>query len=123
MKEAWQIVQGWYQDVEDREPTPCWESMARQTKERVELYAKVDPPGIQSQLTLIGNFPVNNETPEDAELRDVVKGLCNGRAGGVSGIRAEHMKEWLTGMIEEEEQGTEGKSDRWRLFVKLINTI
>jgi len=53
----------------------------------------------------------------------VVKGLRNGRAGGVSGIRAEHMKEWLTGMIEEEEQGTEGKSDRWRSFVKLINTI
>jgi len=33
------------------------------------------------------------------------------------------MKEWLAGMKEEEEQGTEGKGDRWRAFAKLIQTI
>ena len=121
-KEAWRVVQGWYRDVEDRGPTPCRESMTRQTKEQEELYTKVEPPGEPIPIN-VEPYSINDETPGDAELRYVVPGMRNGRAGRVSGIRAEHMKEWLAGVREEEEQGNEGKGDQWRAFVKLIQTI
>jgi hypothetical protein len=29
---------------------------------------------------------------------------------------AEHLKEWLLGVVEEEKKGTEGAGDKWRLF-------
>jgi len=40
-----------------------------------------------------------------------------------SKIKMEHIKLWLAGMIEEEEEGMEGAGDRWCLFVTLIRTI
>ena len=51
--------------------------------------------------------------PGDVELRDVVRGLQNGRAGGTSGIRAETIKGWLRGMEreEKEEDGNTGAGD------------
>ena len=58
-----------------------------------------------------------------------MRGLQNGRAGGASGIRAEHMKEWLRDAVLEEAKevegiaGVAGKGDRWRIFVKLMQTI
>jgi hypothetical protein len=35
----------------------------------------------------------------------------------------EHLKEWLLGMVEEEEKGTEGAGDKWRLFKELAQSI
>ena len=52
--------------------------------------------------------------------------LKRGRVGGVAQIRAEDIKQWLRGAeLEEdpEQNGMEGKGDRWRLFVKLIQII
>ena len=51
---------------------------------------------------------INDDVPTDAELREVVHGLRNGRAGRASDIHAEHMKQWLCDVVEEEEKGTEG---------------
>ena len=48
---------------------------------------------------------------------------------GAAGIRAEHMKEWLRDAVLEEEKeaegiaGFSGKGDRWRICVKLMQTI
>jgi hypothetical protein len=36
---------------------------------------------------------------------------------------AEHLKEWLSGMVEEEEKGTEGAGDKWLLFKELAQSI
>ena len=38
-------------------------------------------------------------------------------------MRAEDIKGWLHGIVEEEEEDTEGAGDNWRLFVTLIQTI
>jgi hypothetical protein len=61
--------------------------------------------------------------PEEPEIRAVVKGLLNGRAGGASGMCAEHIKQWLHDMIVEEEDGKDGLGDKWRLFVELIQIV
>jgi hypothetical protein len=33
------------------------------------------------------------------------------------------MKEWLLGVVEEEEKGTEGTGDKWQLFTQLAQSI
>ena len=65
---------------------------------------------------------VEDVCPGDVELRDVVRGLRNGRAGGTSGIWVETIKGWLRGMEreEKEEEGNAGAGDAWRTFLKLI---
>ena len=94
----------------------------KQTKEREELYAKVPPPGDPIPIN-VDPFEINDAIPEDVEIRAVVRGMRNGRAGGASKIRAEDMKTWLRGAIEEEEEGKEGAGDKWRVFITLIQTI
>ena len=44
-KEAWAVVKGWYRQVSKKPAKPCAQTMARQTKERVDLYARREPPG------------------------------------------------------------------------------
>ena len=45
------------------------------------------------------------------------------------GIKVEHLKEWLSEVVDEERadaegsQGIDGKEDKWRMFVKLIQTV
>jgi hypothetical protein len=41
-------------------------------------------------------------------------------------MRAEHVKAWLRGVVEEEDpesQGNEGKGDNWDLFVELVRAV
>jgi hypothetical protein len=59
---------------------------------------------------------VPDAAPTDSELRMVVGKLRNGRAAGATGMKAEHLKEWLTDVKREEreEGGVDGLGDRWR---------
>jgi hypothetical protein len=118
--EAWHNIKGWYRSVEDRAPKACPETLASQTAERVELYTAVPPPGWSMPINVTPT-PVPDGTPMDHEIREVVGKLQNGRAAGATGMRAEHLKEWLRGIKREEAaDGVEGAGDRWRLFVALM---
>ncbi len=50
VKEAWRALKGWYRLAKDQPPLACPETMAKQTAEQVELYAKVPPWGHPSCL-------------------------------------------------------------------------
>ena len=86
--------------AEDKAPQPCFATMEKQTREREELYARQVPPGDPIPIN-VEPFEIRDETPEDAEVREVVRNLRNGRAGGDSKIRAEHIKDWLSGIVDE----------------------
>jgi hypothetical protein len=100
--------------------------MERQTSERVDLYARRQSPGDPLPLHLTP-VEIDDNVPTDSEIRTVAGGLTNGRAGGASGMRAEHVKAWLWGVMEEEDpegQGNvAGKGDNWRLFVELVQAV
>ncbi len=49
--EAWSHLKGWYRSAEDRAPKPCPKTMAKQTWEKVELYAARPLPGVASAHT------------------------------------------------------------------------
>ena len=80
------------------------------------------PPGESIPIN-VEPFEVDDAVPTDSEIRGVVKGMKNGRAGGSGGITAEHIKLWLGGMVEEEEEGKEDTGECWQTFVKLIQLI
>ena len=126
LQEGWNVAKRWYRAASDVAPKPCYESMEKQTAERVELYGKVEPPGDSIPIN-VDPYNVEDEVPKDPEIREAVKKrLKNGRAGGASFIRAENIKEWLRGMEDEEDpekEGHEGAGDRWRQFVRLIQSI
>ena len=43
--EAWHYLKRWYRLVEDQAPKPCPDTLAKQTKERIQLYATVTSLG------------------------------------------------------------------------------
>ncbi len=91
VKEAWGALKGWYRLAEGRPPPPSPKTMVRQMAERVESYTRAPPMG----EALPFNFPhfeISDDMPKDSEIRKVVGGLRNGRAGGATGMKAEHIK-------------------------------
>ncbi len=64
--------------------------MARQTKERVELYQRGDSPGELLPINLQGPT-IPDKVPSD-EIRDAVRDLPSGRVGGASKMHAEDIK-------------------------------
>ena len=96
--------------------------MAKQTQERIELYVKVPPSGDPIPIN-VDKFPVQDEVPEEPEIRSRVKNMRNGRSGEAAMIKAKDINGWMRGMLDEEKNGSAGAGGKWRLFVKLIQAI
>ena len=92
------------------------------TQERISLYTAVPPPGAPIPIN-VDPFDVNDNTPTDGEIREAVKCLRNGRAGGLGGMQAEHLKRWLRGIEEEESEDKWGQGGKWRVLVQLVQSI
>jgi hypothetical protein len=114
-KEAWRCLKGSYCSATNQPPKPCHLTMTRLTEERTTLYARVPTPGGCFPI-VVNPFLVWDELPTDSRIWDGVQRLRNGRAAGAGGMHTEHLKEWLLGVVEEEEKGTEGAGDKWQLF-------
>ena len=91
IKEAWRILNDWHREVDGAAIKPCYASMERQMVEQEDLYACQALPGehIPSNRDSV---PLPDEAPPDAQTRTAVKDLRNGRTGGGSMMRAEHLK-------------------------------
>ena len=124
LTEVWISLKDWYTATADQPPKPCHKTTEKQTATRVELYEKVPLPG---DLILINVEPkdVPYACPGEVELRDVVRGLRNGRAGNTRKLRAETINAWLLGAEREEREpeGNAGAGDTWRTFTSLIRVI
>jgi hypothetical protein len=81
------------------------------------------------------NFPyfeIPDSIPTDEEIRAVVSELKNGQAAGATGMRAEHVKTWLSNIRHEEKKARENLGrivdtwdlgKKWQIFVKMIQVI
>jgi hypothetical protein len=102
--------------------------MVRQTTERIALNARRDSPGEPLPIN-VDPIPIEDGAPTEGELREAVKDLTNGRAGGASGIRAEDVKAWLRDVQLEEDPKdgpanvAKGTGDNWRLFTSLAQAV
>ncbi len=123
VKEAWRCLKGWYTAVEDRAPKACHKTLARQTKERKTLYARVPPPGERLPIN-VTPFDVPDGVPSNLEIKEVVRELQNGWAAGETGLQAEHIKVWLQDAVQEEaETAPSGHGDKWQIFLRMIQAI
>ncbi len=100
--------------------------MECQTEERIALYTRRTPPGEPLPIN-INPAPNPDGVPTDLEVQEAVGELTNGRSGGASKMRAEHMKEWLQGIRREEDPktaiGNQGAGDAWRLLMRLVAAV
>ena len=74
LKEAWQCLRVRYRTVEDRPPTPYYQTLEKQTCERVELYARREAKGEAIPIN-VDPADVKDDTPSDGEIRDAVRKL------------------------------------------------
>ena len=110
MNEAWRCLKGWYRAASKRAPTASPMSLAAQTTKRVGLYRKAPSPG--EPLPIHANkIVIPDGVPSDRDLWEVVRGLRNGRTAGVTGLRAEHIKVWLSDVVREEEEAGPARED------------
>jgi hypothetical protein len=134
-KEAWQCLKGWHRAASERAPAASPVLLATQTADRVALCGRVPPPGEPLPIH-INKVAIPDGITSNQELREVVRGLQNGRAACASGLQAEHIKVWLCDMGREEEEtgpmedgpreegeSDEGKGKKWCIFVKLMQAV
>jgi hypothetical protein len=119
--EMWCHLKGWYCSAEDQAPKPCPETLAKQAQETIDLYAACCPPGYSLPICA-GPAPIPDGALMDEELQMVVRELRNGCTAGTTGMKAEHLKEWLANVKQEEQEDgeVEGLGDCWQSFVKLL---
>jgi hypothetical protein len=125
IQEAFCHLKGWYCEAGKAASRPCFMTMERQTEEREELYRKVPPPGDPIPIN-VEPFDINDNVSTDGKIRERVRGLSNGQAGGNSFMQAKDIKTWLRGVENEEDEkqdGYDGAVDPWRAFVALIQAI
>jgi hypothetical protein len=109
--------------VEDRAPKASHDTLMRQTEERIVMYASVPPAGEMLPIN-VQPFDINEDVPSNLEIREVVRELRNGQAAGATGLQAKHIKVWLWGVVQEEnEQTIAGRGYKWHIFVWLMQTI
>jgi hypothetical protein len=126
--EVFRHLKGWCREASETQARPCFQTMERQTEERVELYRRRDSPGLPIILDHAEmRAEIRDDTPDEEEIRAAVGELTNGRSVGVSWMRAEHLKGWLKGARLEENPKTGpanvGAGADWEAFVKLVQAV
>ena len=92
--EAWNKMQGWYQSAVERAIPPTRVTLEQITTERVYLYSYVPSSGENIPVS-VEPFQVYDLVPTEDDIEWAVKRLRNHCYRGTSGMRAEHIKEWL----------------------------
>ena len=126
-------MKGWYRAAGESSSRPCFFTLERQTFEREELYRYRRPPRAHTIPCNVDPFNVADGVPTNEEIRDRVRAPTNGRSVGTSFMRAEDLKEWLRGVLMEEDpklrdgaiaaNGGCRTGQCWRIFIALVRAI
>jgi hypothetical protein len=77
--EAFRHLKGWYREASETQGRPCFQTIERQTVERVELYRQRDSPGLPIVVAHAEmHAKIRDETPGEEEIRAAVAELTNG---------------------------------------------
>ena len=94
LQEAWNLAKGWYRQASNRSPKPSHEDFEMLYEERSRLYMVVQPTGELIPIRA-KPFAVSDGVLDEEEIADACQALRLCRACGASGIRPEHLWEWL----------------------------
>ena len=93
-REAWDIIQRWYQKSKYHPTLPTIEEMDHTSTLREELYRRHPPEGA-SILILVQTAEMEDDPPGGQDIAVEVWVLHMGREGGPSGMREYHLKGWI----------------------------
>ena len=67
--EAFRHLKGWYREASETQARPCFQTMERQTVERVELYQRRDSPGLPIVVDHAEmRAEIRDDTPDEEEI-------------------------------------------------------
>ena len=102
-QESWHRLKGWYRAAVNRSPPPDWVTLKQITAERVDLYSYIPPSGANITISL-DPFPLDDSVPTEGKIEWVVKRIQNHCSMWPSGVRGDHLKEWLSAARKKEKE-------------------
>ncbi len=99
---AYNILQAWYKHSGDRPPKPSRQDLESRTEEFATPHAATPPPGDPIPCSLPSPYDIDDSIPSRDEIKEATSRLKNNKAPGPSGMRAEHIKDWVKLAFPEE---------------------
>ena len=118
---AYQVLQRWFKDRGPSPPLPSRKEISQTRDEYVNLFA-ASTPGETPIPLHVEPFPINDNTPREAEIVVALRKLKNGKAAGATGIKAEDVKRWYQKAREppEGEEATKRDIEIWEKVMRII---
>jgi hypothetical protein len=79
--EAFRPLKGWYRVAKETQARPCFQTMEKQTAERVDLHRQRESPGLPVAVNVVP-VDVRDDAPTDGEIKVTVSELTNGCSAG-----------------------------------------
>jgi hypothetical protein len=114
LKGAWRSLQAWYKHVSGKGSKPFRVDLEATSVDFQALYTQKTPPGDPIPIC-VAPFEIDDNVPDEREIADTLRLLRWGKSPGPSGIRAEHLREWLNAAEPENDPD----SGRWNKMMEL----
>jgi hypothetical protein len=118
LKEAWQVLKGWYYHTTGRPMRPSYQDMWEVEREYSALFSAIPSPG-ESIPVLAPRSDVDDAPPTEMEIATAIHRLRSGKAPGPSGIRPEHLKQ----ILKNAERSENPDRMAWDKLVLLVRTM
>ncbi len=113
---AYKQAQRWYRK-KNQASKPTYQDEEETRKELEQLHTAIAPAGEEIPTHISPVPAIYDNPPEEEEICRTVLTLHSRKAGGVTGIRVEHIKEWMIGATDEENPRY---VEEWKLVMKLV---
>jgi hypothetical protein len=118
IKGAFAKAQNWYRKRGPAASKPTYHDEESTRKEFQALHTAAEPAGEPIPIHISPTPRINDNPPEEEEVKKGVRRMNSGKAAGASGIAVEHLKEWMKGAEDDEIQTSYTKE--WAMVLKLV---
>jgi hypothetical protein len=95
LQKAWNRARAWYKQATGHVHTPSRAELGAVTDEYQDLYTAPDISHLPVVPVVLPPFDISDDPPTEDEIVDAINRLNRGKAPGPSGIRADHLKDWV----------------------------
>ena len=120
VKAAYGVIRGWYRDKPGHVPKPTIQDEEKTRLEYQDLYGMRESPGeqIPSHIT---TSTIDDSLPTEKEICEAIKRMKRDKSPGASGIRAEHLREWMQGATGKNKDPI--KVEAWKKLLELVELV
>jgi len=115
---AYGKLRGWYRDKPGHVPKPTIQDEEKTRLEYQDLYAMKEPPGEPLPIHITPST-IDDSSPSEKEICMALKKMKRNKSPGASGIRAEHLLDWMNGA----NNGEPTKIEAWNKVLELVELV